>query len=116
MQRFKNILLVASRAAKMSETLDRAVELARDNQAHLTVVEVLKESSASRDPSDAVREYGPALDAKVPLPRMDSQADKSKALHANLGGGGSRHLECHQVRAQQDHHGTIDVTGDAGKQ
>ena len=55
MQRFKNILLVASSTAEMGETLDRAVELAQDNQAQLTVVDVLKEPSASRAPT------GPSL-------------------------------------------------------
>jgi len=52
MQRFKNILLLASDAAEMSETLERAVELAENNQAQLTVVDVLKESLKTKEPAN----------------------------------------------------------------
>ncbi|MGB5451152.1 MAG: universal stress protein [Sedimenticolaceae bacterium] len=52
MQRFKNILLVASSTAEMSETLDRAVQLAQDNQAQLTVVDIRKEPLISKDPTE----------------------------------------------------------------
>jgi len=51
MQRFKNILLLASNTAEMSESLERAVELAEINQAQLTVVDVLKESPKKKDPA-----------------------------------------------------------------
>ncbi len=51
MQRFKNILVLASNTAEMSETLERAVELAESNQAQLTVVDVLKESPKKNDPA-----------------------------------------------------------------
>jgi len=51
MQRFKNILLLASNTAEMSETLGRAVKLAESNQAHLTVVDVLKESPKTKGPA-----------------------------------------------------------------
>lgn len=43
MQRFRNILLLASNTMEMDETFERAVELAENNQSQLTVVDVLKE-------------------------------------------------------------------------
>ena len=51
MQRFKNILLLASNTAAMNETLERAVELAESNQAQLTVMDVLKEARKKADPA-----------------------------------------------------------------
>jgi nucleotide-binding universal stress UspA family protein len=51
MQRFKNILLLASNTAEMNETLERAVELAEINQAQLTVVDVLKEVPKIKNPA-----------------------------------------------------------------
>jgi len=42
MERFKNILLVADRGIEGENILNRAVNLAKKNRAHLTVVEVLK--------------------------------------------------------------------------
>lgn len=51
MQRFKNILLLASNTTEMNETLERAVELAESNQAQLTVVDVLKEAPKKADPA-----------------------------------------------------------------
>ena len=51
MQRFHNILLLASNTMEMDETFDRAVELAENNQAQLTVVDVLKELPPKKDPA-----------------------------------------------------------------
>ena len=51
MQRFKKILLLDSNTAERSETLERAVELAENNQAQLTVVDVLKESLEKKVPA-----------------------------------------------------------------
>ncbi len=51
MQRFKNILLLASNTAGMNETLERAIELAESNQAKLTVVDVLKEVPKIKKPA-----------------------------------------------------------------
>ena len=43
MQRFKNILLIFDEGARGEATLERAATLAKENAAHLTVVEVIQE-------------------------------------------------------------------------
>jgi nucleotide-binding universal stress UspA family protein len=58
MHRFKNILFVADGPAPQRKGLDRAVALARNNQARLTVLDVTEEVSADWDPQ---RLYGPKL-------------------------------------------------------
>jgi len=45
MKRFKNILLIADRRTWAENILNRAVTLAKNNQAHLTVVEIFKKLS-----------------------------------------------------------------------
>lgn len=46
MKRFKNILLVADYDAKQQMAVDRAVSLARQNEARLTALTVVKELPA----------------------------------------------------------------------
>ena len=58
MHRFKNILYLADGPAPQRQGLDRAVALARTNQARLTVLDVTEEVSADWDPQ---RLYGPKL-------------------------------------------------------
>jgi len=58
MHRFKNILYVADGPAPQRKGLDRAIALARTNQARLTVLDVTEEVSADWDPQ---RLYGPKL-------------------------------------------------------
>jgi len=43
MKRFKNILFVADSELRGGDALDRAVILAENNQAHLTVVSIIEE-------------------------------------------------------------------------
>ena len=58
MHRFKNILYLADGPAPQRQGLDRAVAVARTNQARLTVLDVTEEVSADWDPQ---RLYGPKL-------------------------------------------------------
>jgi universal stress protein E len=58
MHRFKNILFLADGPASQRQGLDRAVAVARTNQARLTVLDVTEEVSADWDPQ---RLYGPKL-------------------------------------------------------
>jgi len=82
MHRFRKILLLANNTTIMDETLKRAVQLAQNNQAQLTVVDVLKEPIQEIDPAQSesgvirtedrlerliapIRDKGVRIDAKV---------------------------------------------------